>query len=241
MNIVTLNRTVKTIIGSFVLLSTCSANAQMFSFIPESTETDYNYVGARAGGVFPTNTGGNTDLQSVSPDTTYTVGFSVGRKIKDRFALELEYMNRGKSNISSTSNVGTTRNEWGVKANTLMLNAAVDIITDASVRPYVKLGVGASRNETSEYAYSTASNAKFWGAKANTKFAWQAAIGGNMSVTKTIDANIEYAYIDRGKIRTKNGYKLVYPDGETAYESDSGAKLGNLREQAVTFGVKYKF
>lgn len=238
---VTMNRSLKAIIGSLILLSTSSASANMLSFIPESTDSDYNYVGARAGGVFPLNINGNTDLQAMSPDANYTLGFSVGRKIKDRFAVELEFMNRGESKFKDTSSAGAIVNEWSVKANTLMLNASVDIITDSAARPYVKLGVGASRNEAGEYEYSTTLNSKYWGSGLSTTLAWQAAIGGNISITKSIDANIEYAYIDRGKFRTKNGYKLVFPDGETTYESNSGSKVGYLREQAVTLGIKYKF
>ncbi len=238
---VNMSRSAKAVISSLILLSTASASAKMLSFMPESTDSDYNYVGGRAGGIFPLKVNGNTDLQALSPDANYTLGFSVGRKIKDRFAVEFEYMNRGESDIKDTSSAGAVVNEWSVKANTLMLNAAVDIITDAAVRPYVKLGVGASRNEAGEYEYTSTRNSKFWGSNLSTKLAWQAAIGGNMAITKSIDANIEYAYIDRGKFKTKNGYKLVYSDGETIYESDSGPKVGYLREQAVTLGVKYKF
>lgn len=100
--------------------------------------------------------------------------------------------------------------------------------------------VADSISEAGEYEYSTTSKSKYWGSALSTKLAWQAAIGGTISITKSIDANIEYAYIDRGKFRTKNGYKQVFPDGETTYEN-SESKVGYLREQAVTLGIKYKF
>jgi opacity protein-like surface antigen len=236
-----INKAIKPVIVSLALLSSSIAGAKMLSFMPDSTATDYNYIGVRAGGVFPNNTQGNTDLQSVSGDSTYTAGFSVGRKIQDRFAVELEYMNRGESNLNSSATTGGVSNSWGVKANTLMLNASADIITDTPGRPYVKFGLGASRNEASEYKYSDDTvGSRTWGSKVVTKFAWQAALGVNVSVTKDADANIEYAYIDRGEFRTKDTVTRVNTNGNISTRS-GGAKLGKLREQVLTVGVKYKF
>lgn len=236
----TINKSIKPVLISLALLSACSASAGMLSFIPESTATDYNYVGVRAGGAFPNNTQGNTDLQSVSADSTYTAGFSVGRKIKDRFAVELEYMNRGESDLNSSSSYRGVSNSWGVKANTLMLNASADIITDVPGRPYIKFGIGASRNEASAYKYTEQGlESRTWGSKVVTKFAWQAALGVNVSMMKNVDANVEYAYVDRGEFRTKDTATRVYSNGSSTTRN-STAKIGKLREQVLTIGFKYK-
>lgn len=239
----TLTKSIKPIIVSLALLSSSVASAKLASFLPdmpESTNSDYNYVGVRTGVVFPGNTQGNSDLQSVSPDTSYTVGFSVGRKIKDRFAIEVEYMHRGESDIKSSSSTTGVRDTWGVKANTLMLNASADIVTDSSVRPYVKFGIGASRNEANRYVSVDAlQETQTWESKSSTKLAWQAALGANMSVTKSIDANMEYAYVDRGEFRTKSGSSTV--GGINYTSSNEPDKIGKLREQVVTIGAKYKF
>lgn len=241
------NKTIKLTIASLALLSSSIANASIINeFLTnmlKSTDTDYNYIGGKIGGVFPTNIQGSSDLQDVSPDTTYTTGFSVGRKIDDSFAIELEYTHRGESNInnSSLSSSDNVRNEWGVKADTLMLNTVIDVISDNSIRPYVKFGIGASRNESNDYKYSDKVSTRIWGGKITTKFAWQAAFGFSTSLTKTTDANIEYSYIDRGSFRSKNGSQRIYSNGNVTTNSNSEAKIGKLKEQVLTIGVKYKF
>ena len=236
----TIGKFIKPAIISLAILSSCAVNA--ISLLPASTGTDYNYVGVRAGGVFPGNTRGNSDLQSVSADTTYTAGIAVGRKIMDRFSVEIEYMNRGESdlNSSSLSNSDNVKNSWGVSSNTLMLNLAVDVITGTPITPYLKFGMGASRNEASQYIYSDSTGSTAWGSKASTKFAWQTGFGVNMSVTKTTDANIEYAYIDRGEFRTKNG-STFSGSGLVINNSEDSPKLGKLREQVLTAGFKLRF
>jgi opacity protein-like surface antigen len=137
---------IKPIIISLALLSSCTAGAA--SFIPPSTDSDYNYVGFRAGGVLPMNTRGNTDLQRVSTNSTYIAGMSIGRKFNDRFAIEIEYMNRGESDINSSAktNASAASNSWGVSSNSLMLNFAADLMAKDLATPYVKFGIGVSRN-----------------------------------------------------------------------------------------------
>ncbi len=67
-----MNNSIKSLIIVLAVISSSVVSA--VSFIPPSTDTDYNYAGIRAGGVFPTNIQGNTDLQNSSGDNSYTAG-----------------------------------------------------------------------------------------------------------------------------------------------------------------------
>jgi|GEM_PF-7028250 len=136
-----MNNSIKSSIIVLAIISSSGLSAA--SFIPPSTDAYYNYAGIRAGGVFPVNIQGNTDLQNSSGDNSYTAGIFVGRKIKDIFAIELEYMNRGESDINSSYSVKAVNDSWAVKADTFMLNMMVDVMTDTKARPYFKVGAGA--------------------------------------------------------------------------------------------------
>jgi opacity protein-like surface antigen len=188
------------------------------------------------------NTQGNSDLQSVSGNSSYTVGAFVGRKFMDRFGAELEYMYRGKSDIdsSNTGAISKTTNSWGASANTFMFNVTADLLTGYAVRPYVKLGAGASRNKADQYKYTTNDITGVWASKTTTHFAWQAGFGVNIATSKAIDTNIEYAFVDRGEFKTATG-ETITVGGASDFASASAAKTGKLRDQVVTIGFKVKF
>lgn len=216
------------------------------SLFPPSNESDYNYVGVRSGAVFPGNTRGNTDLKSVSGDTTYTAGIFLGRKINNRFSVEVEYMNRGKSDINSSSLLSESNieNSWSVKSNSLMLNLSADLMTGNPATPYIKVGIGASRNESGKYTYSETVGGipatTTWDSKTVTKFAWQAGFGVNMSLSEAIDANIEYALVSLGEFKTKNSSMYV-SDGLEIPNDNVSPKTGKLRDQVLTFGLRFRF
>jgi len=161
----------------------------------------------------------------------------------DIFAAEVEYTYRNSSSLNNTSLVnGTTatnsKNTWGVKSQTLMLNLAADLITHDLIRPYVKLGIGFSKNKSEDYVQSTNANVTTWAGKNNTSFAWQAAFGLNFTTSKMIDTNFEYAFVNRGQFRTYDRSTNVRSNSAT--ETENTAKKGNLKEQVITVGFKVK-
>lgn len=234
-----INKLVKPIVAT--LLLPLSASAMSFGDGPKS-DTDYFYAGLKTGAVIPGNTQGNSDLQSVTGNSTYTVGASAGMKFMDRFAVELEYMYRGKSDIDSSSkvDVATSSNSWDVSANTFMFNMTADLLTGYAVRPYVKLGAGASSNKAADYVYTSNSSSETWKGKTQTEFAWQAGFGVNIATSKMIDTNIEYTYVDRGEFKTGTDVTLVSSNGAVT-SSTQAAKTGKMRDQVVTVGLKFKF
>lgn len=233
-----MNKFTKPLIISAAILSSCVASASMM--MSESTDADYNYAGIKAGGAFPTNIQGNTDLQNSSGDNSYVAGLFIGRKIRDRLAIELEYINRGESDINSSSSVMNANDSWAVKADTFMLNMLVDIMTDTLARPYFKIGIGASLNKSSSYInINSTTSTQTWGGKTVTEFAWQVGFGVDMPVNKSISAILEYNYVDRGQFKTENGYNQV--DGLGSSYVAGSAQTGKLRDQVLTAGIKFKF
>lgn len=212
--------------------------ALSFAACCAGAENKYNYAGARLSGVFPGNISGNSDLQSSSPNASYSVGLFVGRKFADRFALAFEYTNRRESDLNSTMNYenGYSKYQWGVSADTFMLNLAVNIIQNDQVEPYVFFGAGGSRNKANQYVFTTPSYTATWKAKNTMEFAWQAGVGADMKITQNILFNLQYSYIDRGQFKTQNG--CSYSDGSEL--TTISAKTGKLQDQVISFGFKFK-
>jgi len=232
-----MNNSIKSSIIVLAIISSSGSSAA--SFIPPSTDTDYNYAGIRAGGVFPVNIQGNTDLQNSSGDNSYTAGIFVGRKIQDRFTIELEYMNRGESDINSSYSVAVVRDSWAVKSDTFMLNMMIDVMTDTKARPYFKVGAGASVNKSNPYVSVNDEKTQTWGGRTVTDFAWQVGVGVDMPVSKMVSAIFEYSYVDHGQFKTETGYSEVDDQG-LSYTKDS-TQTGKLRDQSLTAGLKFKF
>jgi len=206
-----------------------------------------NYVELKGGVVQPTTLQGNSGLGV--GDTTYTFGFAVGRKFKDQFGVELEYMHRNKNNTSAAVLNGTGSNAWGVKSDTLMLNLSADLITDSKVRPYVKIGAGISKNTPStftntDYSVSPIVSTNTYSGKKENKFAWQVGFGVDVETSPMFITQLQYMYINRGKIKTSSDYtSTVTNNGETlaTVQSSGTAYTGKLQDHVITLGVKIKF
>jgi opacity protein-like surface antigen len=209
---------------------------------------NYNYIGVKAGAVMPDNLDGNSNLSGNSTKNTSTFGIVAGRKIMDRFAIELEYAYRAKSTVTVTEAVsaGPRVDSWGAsKSNTLMVNISVDIVKGRFLRPYVKAGIGTSSNKSEDYTIVTTNNtgqlvnSKTYVGATNNQFAWQAGAGLNMTVNKTFDVNLEYMYVDLGQIKTASGYTYATQSSSSFINSDGFN--GKLVDNVVTIGLKVKF
>lgn len=210
----------------------------------------YLYFTLKAGSVMPTTYRDNSPVSGSSGDTTYTVGAAFGKKFIDRLALELEYMHKSKSDVSNSINTkstaGSQTNSWSSKSDTFMLNLSADIIKHRVFRPYVKAGIGFSINDADTFT----TNIAFAGSPSTSKtyvndgqtetcLAWQIGTGLNINVNKNIDAQIEYMYIDRGKIQTSS--TTIYTDTSGSSSSLTGSPYtGKIRDNVVTLGLKFK-
>lgn len=232
-----LNHLIKPMVITLACAATFSANAHEHK---HEAEKEYNYATIKGGVVSPTSMSGNSGLNT--GDTTYTTGFSVGRKFQERFAVELEYMYRGKNTSRSydaSSNAGDNNSYWSASSNTFMTNLSADLIEHSKITPYVKAGIGMSVNKAYDYVYydDDVVGTSTYSGKTQNQFAWQAGAGLNMKTTEMLDTQLQYMFIDRGRIKTKENY-VTSNNGETV---SSSARTGRLREHVVTAGLTIKF
>lgn len=196
----------------------------------------YNFFTVKAGIAQPTNLG-NTAASNGS--TTYTAGTVLGRKFMDIFSVDGEYMLRGNSKFSSSTNLVQPSNEfgsWNIRSNTFTLNASVDLVNTPVITAYVRAGAGISINRSSNYTYNNEGNISTYPGKTTNSFAWQVGLGANFKSTKMLDTQVEYMFVDRGKVST-----------QAYYTTSSGTNVsappisGRLKDHTVTIGLKFNF
>lgn len=202
---------------------------------------DYNFITLKAGLINPTPLDGNSGL-NVGNDT-YTLGLSVARKYEDRFALELEYMFRGKNTSKSYDATPDYSNTyWSASSNTIMVNASADLLDKSKFTPYLKAGLGVSLNKAYDYVYTEVDQngsitTQTYAGKKQNSFAWQVGAGVNMKTTEMFYTQLQYMFVDRGQIKTKANYTQS-ANGEV---QNSSPRTGKLREHVITIGITTKF
>ncbi|MEK6733725.1 MAG: OmpW family outer membrane protein [Pseudomonadota bacterium] len=194
-----------------------------------------NFVDVKVGVDQPTNLKGNSTLSGNSAGPVFVGGIAVGRKFMDTYSVDLEFMHKGTDKVNSSSANGDTTATWGSKSDSLMVNFAADLMKEKStVTPYVKAGIGASRNKSSNYI-TTGDTIATYNGKNKTNFAWQVGAGFNVETNNMMDTQIQYMFVDRGKMET---VASVTSNGR----STSGtARNGKLRDHVFTIGFKFKF
>lgn len=227
----------------FVLLPliTCAEEAK------PTKERDYYFATAKVGIDQPVTHGGNANIDNA--DTTYTAGLEFGKKFMEIYGLSFEYMKIGNNNftVNNISQVGTKTfaATWSGKSDLFMVNASVDVIKNSLITPYIKFGMGASVNRSSNYVVNVSDSregtniaSEVYNGATYTKFAWQAGLGINVTSNELFDVDMGYMFVDRGQMATNKGYVGT---GNEPSNPNAAARTTNLRDHTVTIGLKAKF
>lgn len=234
------------IITSLIILSAFPFLATAEDDRPVSKK-DYYFATVKVGLDQAVTHGGNANIDNV--DTTYNAGVEFGKKISEIYGLSLEYKKVGNSDFTINdvppSNARNLVASWSGKSDVFMLNGSVDVIKNSLITPYVKFGMGASVNRSSDYVITeTASRdgmlvgKEVYVGTTNTKFAWQIGMGLNVTSNELFDVDMAYMFMDRGRLATCKGYAGT---GVFSSDSNSAARTTNLRDHTVTLGLKTKF
>lgn len=235
---------------SFILAPLVSlsmvANAEDNNVVNKS---EYNFATLRFGVDQPITSGGNANIDNA--EATYQAGVEVGRKFMDIFAVGFEYKKIGNSDLtvnnSNRPQDTTYSSKWKGKSDMFMLNFSADVIKNSAITPYVKFGLGASVNKSSDYIITRSATTggrivaqEIYYGKSITQFAWQAGLGINVTSTELFDIDMSYMFVSRGQMTTSDGYA---GRGFTADESShtAAARNINLYDHTVSVGFKAKF
>jgi opacity protein-like surface antigen len=227
---------VKPVVLSCVLPLAFSANAEDGM---KSLMDGKNFFALKAG----INSGGaeHNNYGAKDLDAKAIGGVELGRKFHDMLSLSAEYIYKPKAHFNMDSYQNTTgdmtENEWSVKSHVFMFNATVHLLQDSKVTPFVKAGIGSSKNKASDYKNNNSDDNSYYPGKSKNNFAWQAGAGINIATSEMIDTEIAYMFMDRGKVETED-YKYV---NGTKVTEDSAKRSVSLRDHSVMFALKVKF
>lgn len=228
---------VKPMLTACLLPLAISANANAFDAVSKDA-LEYNFVDVKASFVQPTKSGNNSGLNA--GDTTYAGSLAVGRKFMDAYTASVEFSHRGKNSASSYSLDGNQFNNWKVQAETLMAVFTADLVKESVVRPYVVAGLGVSRNKASSYVRTLNDESgvtNTYAGKTTNSFAWKAGAGLSMATHQMFDTTLEYTFVNRGKMKTKENFT----NSLTGLTTTSAAKTGKMVEHVFSIGLRVKF
>ncbi len=171
---------------------------------------------------------------------------SIGKKFDDvRVEFEFLYSKKHKFNFSNSipSEDVTLFHSLHTSHHTYFVNAFYDFkgLHD-SIRPYVGLGLGVSRNKVSagsvlRYISSVGITAPFQNSskKSSTSFAWNTSLGLIVDVNEHFFLDFSYKYLDLGKAK---GMHLNDIDNDP---TTSNNIKGRFRNNLFLLGAGFKF
>jgi opacity protein-like surface antigen len=200
-----------------------------------------NFIDLKAGVDQPTVLNGNSTLSNSTANATYVAGIAMGRKFMDRLAVDIEYMYKAKNTAKLNSVSGNSNVVWKSRSDTVMLNFAVNLMQMKSpVMPYMKVGAGISRNKSFDFVTTDAFTVETYKGKTSSKFAYQVGAGVNVESSPMFDTQVQYMFVNRGKILTNVSSTTTTTTGATS--STTGvARTGKLQDHVITLGLRFKF
>ena len=120
-----------------------------------------------------------------------------------------------------------------------MINGYYDIVTIDRFTPYLSAGIGITKNKagalTTTNRSGNSSYTTILEKKSTNNLAWQIGFGSTIKLTNKIDLDLNYKFMDRGKVRTGSGF--------TTYSNNDidRATPGNawLRAHEFLIGARY--
>jgi len=157
-------------------------------------------------------------------------GAELGYQFEQYLRISLSLDDRAKYSFTENQNYNTSTvsTRWKVKSLVTMVNFYYDIMEFNKVTPYMMFGAGIAKNKASG---TQTSNGESSGIPSGTKnnFAYKLGLGAKYKITNNVAVNLQYQYIDMGKIKT----------GTNAAFTESNN--GKIRANEFLFGIAYKF
>jgi opacity protein-like surface antigen len=184
-------------------------------------------------------------------DDGRALSLTFGRDFSDGWRLQgqISYQNM-QSNVSPVSGFDDRSEDLfavdaEIESTLLMLNGFYDFDIGANwFKPYLKGGIGVSRNKTTQANIAVEYNSAIWDGSVlqgqfvddiqypegkSTEFAWNIGAGLVFDVSENFDLSFEYGFLDLGEALTET--------------TGGGDALGwsDLSAQSISLGIDYRF
>jgi opacity protein-like surface antigen len=188
---------------------------------------------------------------TVGMDDGRALSLIFGRDLSDGWSLEgqVSYQNI-QSSLSPVLGFDDRSEDWftvdaEIESTIFMLNGIYDFDIGASwFKPYLKGGIGVSRNKTDRANIAVEYNSAIWDGSVlqgqlvddisyptgkSTEFAWNVGAGLVFDLSEKIDLSFEYGFMNLGEALTET-------DG-------AGDALGfsDVSAQSISLGIDYRF
>ena len=123
---------------------------------------------------------------------TWDIGAAVGMQL-NQFRTEVEYTYRGRIEGDYAAR------KRKVDTMSILLNGYYDFDTGSALRPFINLGIGASRLRQQDLGIAN---------HTDYKFSWGGGVGMGYDVTQSMDLDLGYRFLDLGKQIKSNEFYL---------------------------------
>ncbi len=168
-------------------------------------------------------------------------GLEAGMKLNEKFRLGLgfDYRTGYAVNTTKTYKVGrrlktdqTDDSEYKVSSLVVMANVYYDIAEIKNFTPYINLGLGLAKNKVkyNSKIYTDSSYVENeYDSNKNTvnNFAYKLGFGTRYAVSKQVDFDLRYNFVNLGKIKVRT--------------FENGVTKSKLNTHEFSVGVAYKF
>ena len=236
-----------------IILTLALSSVSLAGFAQEEVadNTKDLYIQLNAGYARGFKPGANFGSNSLKRTGLYGIEFGANVYEHLRASLSFEYMPNFSGsyiyngNASSSVNYATNNN-FKVKSYVAMANLYYDIGEYNRFTPYFMMGVGMSKNKTSQVNGNGATTnsdpnqniTTSTPGAAQTNFAYKLGFGTRYELTKAFSLDLRYQFSDLGKFKT-GALQIWNVSGTPGYQAASNS--GKLRAHGLTMGVVYKF
>lgn len=209
------NTILKVVLASSLLLS-ASAFAQ---------DSDKTYVRVDAGfSMLAKNPNKEDYTKKPKGSPVYGIGF--GYKFTDHIRSDFTITQRSNFKYSG-KNISDEQESQKIRSTAFMLNGYYDIADYNGFVPYLMAGAGMAYNKAGDFKQDTDTTK----GKLKSSFAWQAGLGTQYKISKSVNLDLGYRYVSLGKISTTREFSGSIGDAVT----------GKLRSHEILCGVSYSF
>lgn len=160
-------------------------------------------------------------------DNGFSYGLAVGYQFDNHWRVQLSYSKRdleadgtnfGNTNWVPESGPHDYKFDSEHDMDTYMLEGFYEFDFGDKLKPYVKLGIGSTRADSSAKIISTsdplfqflaannflrADGYYYWEDRSTSQFTWNVGIGFRYEISNNFDLGVEFQHLDIGEIRTE--------------------------------------
>lgn len=183
-------------------------------------------------------------------DDTWTIGGGVGRYFARGFRGDVTYEWRGNTDFSATTTkdcCGISHTSFNMRSQAVLANLYYDFRRGERFNPYIGVGIGAARNETSGGEYVPNCLCAPYEGKTQWNFAWALMAGVSMQLDggRTYMGGIKdsVSYTEPGRLHLDIGYRYLnlgeVATGPNSFNYLPGPKTDSLDAHELRVGLRY--